>query len=101
MSHIIASASRETLPFRIDAATRRVSINPRDPAFFQDPHPVYEAIRATGAGLFVPGRRVFGLAEQGVGYATSNPALTSDIVAALEVYRREIISGAIVVPTEP
>ena len=62
---------------------------------------LYEAIRATGAGLFVPGRRVFGLAESGVGYATSNPALTSDIVAALEVYRQEIISGAIVVPTEP
>ncbi|MBN8999793.1 MAG: cytochrome P450, partial [Rhizobiales bacterium] len=52
MSHIIASASRETLPFRIDAATRRVSINPRDPAFFQDPHPVYEAIRAETPAFF-------------------------------------------------
>ncbi|HSP97558.1 MAG TPA: BMP family ABC transporter substrate-binding protein, partial [Candidatus Dormibacteraeota bacterium] len=62
---------------------------------------VYEAIRATKAGTFTPGQRVFGTAENGVGYATSNPALTSDIVAALETYRQEIISGEIVVPIEP
>lgn len=62
---------------------------------------VYEAIKATKAGTFTSGQRVFGMAENGVGYATSNPALTSDIVAALEAYRRRIIAGEIVVPTEP
>jgi basic membrane protein A len=62
---------------------------------------VYEAIHASRSGTFTGGRRVFGLAENGVGYATSNPALTSEIIAALELYRQEIISGAIVVPTVP
>jgi basic membrane protein A len=62
---------------------------------------VYQAIEATQAATFTSGRRVFGMAENGVGYATSNPALTSDIVAALEIYRQDIIAGAIVVPTEP
>ncbi|HSP97224.1 MAG TPA: BMP family ABC transporter substrate-binding protein [Candidatus Dormibacteraeota bacterium] len=62
---------------------------------------VHEAIRATKAGTFTSGQRVFGMAENGVGYATSNPALASDIVAALETYRQEIIAGEIVVPTEP
>lgn len=62
---------------------------------------VHEAIRASRAGTFAAGQRVFGLAENGVGYATSNPALTRDIVAALEDYRRQIIAGDIVVPTEP
>ncbi len=30
---------------RIDAGSRRVSLLPRDPAFFQDPYPAYRAIR--------------------------------------------------------
>ncbi|MDX2170731.1 MAG: BMP family ABC transporter substrate-binding protein [Deltaproteobacteria bacterium] len=62
---------------------------------------VYEAIRATRAGSFSTGQRVFGLAENGVGYATSNPALTGEVIAALEIYRQQIISGAIVVPIAP
>lgn len=33
------------LPARIDPATRRVSLVPTDPAFFQDPYPAYEEIR--------------------------------------------------------
>ena len=37
-----------TLPasLAIDAAARRVKLDPRDPTFFQDPYPAYEAIRA-------------------------------------------------------
>lgn len=31
--------------FRFDPATRHVSIEARDPAFYQDPYPVFEAIR--------------------------------------------------------
>ncbi|MCX5516037.1 cytochrome P450 [Kaistia algarum] len=41
-----------SIPARIDAASGRVSINPRDPAFFQDPYPVYEAIRAEMPAFF-------------------------------------------------
>jgi cytochrome P450 len=32
---------------RIDAAAARVSLDPRDPAFVQDPYPAYAAVRAT------------------------------------------------------
>ena len=62
---------------------------------------VYEAVKATKDGTFEGGQRVFGLAEEGVGYSTSNPALTSDIVDQLEAYKQQIIAGTIVVPTEP
>jgi basic membrane protein A len=62
---------------------------------------VYQAISAAQSGTFSGGQRVFGLAENGVGYATSNPALSSAVIAELEAYRQEIISGAIVVPTVP
>ena len=33
-------------PFRFDPATRRASIEARDPAFYLDPYPVFEAIRS-------------------------------------------------------
>ncbi|MBZ9937605.1 cytochrome P450 [Mesorhizobium sp. BR1-1-16] len=36
----------------MDPATRRVSIDARDPAFFQDPYPVFEAIRAVAPVFF-------------------------------------------------
>ncbi len=36
----------------IDAATRRVRLDPRDPAFTDDPYPAYAAIRAAGPAFF-------------------------------------------------
>jgi cytochrome P450 len=42
----------EALPVRIDPATRRVSIDAKAPAFFQDPYPVFEAIRAMAPVFF-------------------------------------------------
>ena len=36
----------------IDPATRRVSLDARDPVFFQDPYPVFEAIRAVTPVFF-------------------------------------------------
>ena len=33
------------MPAKIDAARRRVTLDPRDPVFFQDPYPAYHAIR--------------------------------------------------------
>ena len=62
---------------------------------------VYQAIKATGDGTFAPGQVVFGMAEDGVGYSTSNPELTSDITEQLEAYKAQIISGEIVVPDAP
>jgi len=36
----------------IDAARRRVRLNPRDPAFFDDPYPAYAAIRDAAPAFF-------------------------------------------------
>src|SRR5579871_3422921 len=36
----------------IDAARRRVSLNPRDADFFNDPYPAYAAIRAETPAFF-------------------------------------------------
>jgi unspecific monooxygenase len=36
----------------IDAARRRVRLDPRDPAFFNDPYPAYAAIRAAAPAFF-------------------------------------------------
>ena len=62
---------------------------------------VYEAIKAAKDGTFEGGQRVFGLADDGVGYSTSNPDLSSDIIDQLEAYKQQIVGGTIVVPTEP
>ncbi|MBV8104001.1 MAG: cytochrome P450, partial [Hyphomicrobiales bacterium] len=40
------------MPLTIDAALRRVRLDPRDPAFFADPYPAYAAIRATAPAFF-------------------------------------------------
>jgi len=62
---------------------------------------VYNAIEASGAGTF-GGSFVFGMAESGVDYATSNPdELTSDITAQLDEFKQQIIDGTIVVPETP
>ncbi len=46
------AAAAQALPVRIDPATRRVSIDAKDPAFFQNPYPVFEAIRAVAPVFF-------------------------------------------------
>ena len=61
-----------------------------------------EAIRQVAEGNFQSGFQVFGLAEEGVDYADSNPALlTEDIQARLDEYKQQIIDGEITVPEEP
>lgn len=63
---------------------------------------VYEAISQVAAGSFQSGFQVFGLAEEGVDYADSNPELlTEDIQAELDAFKEQIISGEITVPEEP
>jgi basic membrane protein A len=63
---------------------------------------VYEAISQVAEGSFVEGLQVFGLAEEGVDYADSNPELlTEDIQAQLDEFKQQIIDGTITVPEEP
>jgi basic membrane protein A and related proteins len=60
---------------------------------------IYDTIEAAANDAFEPGSQVFGLAEEGVGYATSNPdLLTDEIVTQLEDLKAQIIAGDIVVP---
>jgi basic membrane protein A len=49
---------------------------------------------------FTSGAAVLGLAEDGVGYATSG-GFIDDIVPQLEEFKAQIIDGTITVPTEP
>lgn len=51
-------------------------------------------------GNFTPGAVRFGLAEEGVGYATSG-GFVDDIAADLDAYAAQIIDGTITVPETP
>jgi basic membrane protein A len=62
---------------------------------------VYDAISKAVIGSFESGFRVFGLAEEGVDYADSNPALSDEIKAAMDEAKEAIIAGEITVPEEP
>jgi basic membrane protein A and related proteins len=62
---------------------------------------VYTAIQQTGDDAF-GGSLVFGLAEDGLDYAKSNPdELTSDIQERLDEFKQQIIDGEITVPDAP
>ncbi|MEX1263387.1 MAG: BMP family ABC transporter substrate-binding protein [Actinomycetota bacterium] len=63
---------------------------------------VYDTIVAAADGSFKGGGQVFGLADEGISYATSNPDLMGqDIVDAIEEAKAAILSGEIKPPTEP
>ena len=62
---------------------------------------VYDTIQQAVDGTFEPGFRVYGLAEEGVGYSDSNPALTEEMKAAMDAAIEQIVSGEITVPEEP
>lgn len=63
---------------------------------------LYNTISAVIDGSVKGGPQVFGLAEDGVDFATSNPdLLTEDIVTQLNDFKDQIINGEIVVPEEP
>jgi len=61
---------------------------------------VYETIKDYVNGSFKGGIRVFDLKANGVGYATSNPAI-DPYKAKLDELKAKIISGEIKVPTTP
>lgn len=52
MTLTAVESSAAVPPLKIDAAARRVSLDPTAPAFFQDPYPAYEAMRAVGPAVF-------------------------------------------------
>jgi basic membrane protein A and related proteins len=83
------TASAEQQPLIFTSMLKRVDVA------------VYNSIKAVGDGSF-GGSQVFGLAEDGLNYSTSNTAeMTQDIIDQLEDYRAQIISGEIVVPESP
>ncbi|MCL2069383.1 MAG: BMP family ABC transporter substrate-binding protein [Treponema sp.] len=51
------------------------------------------SLRAVAADNFSARTIIFDLAAEGVGYATTNSAMTPDIVNRLEQYKQEIVSG--------
>ncbi|HJU81091.1 MAG TPA: BMP family ABC transporter substrate-binding protein [Acidimicrobiia bacterium] len=61
---------------------------------------VFEAIRAQCEGTFTAGPTAYDLSVDGVGYSTSG-GFVDDIVDQLEDFKAQIVSGDIVVPTEP
>ncbi|WP_112321846.1 BMP family lipoprotein [Oceanibium sediminis] len=59
---------------------------------------VYDAFKAAQQGKFEPGLEVWGVAEEGVGYAVdenNESLLTEDMIAAVEDAKAKIISGEI------
>ena len=61
---------------------------------------VFGFIQSVASGSFTRGVRRYDLADGGVGYATSGGQI-ADITSRLDVYRKEIISGRIIVPITP
>jgi basic membrane protein A and related proteins len=61
---------------------------------------VFRFIQSVANGSFTRGVRRYDLADGGVGYATSGGQI-ADVTSRIEVYRKEIISGRIIVPITP
>jgi basic membrane protein A len=61
---------------------------------------VFDIIEAQANGEFSAGAVTYDLAADGVGYSTSG-GFVDDIVDQLEEIKAEIVSGAVVVPTDP
>jgi basic membrane protein A len=83
------TASPEQQPLILTSMLKRVDVA------------VFNSIEAVGAGS-LGSSQVFGMAEDGVDYATSNPEeLTADITEQLDEFKQQIIDGTIVVPETP
>lgn len=84
------TAKDEQKPYILTSMLKRVDVA------------VYETIKGLVEGKYAGGYRVFGVADDGVGYAKNqfNEAMISDIVPKLEELKQKIIKGEIVVPTD-
>ena len=61
---------------------------------------VFEILKAQEEGTFAGGVQVYDLSVDGVGYSTSG-GYVDDITSELDVFKAQIVSGAITVPTDP
>ncbi|HET8661171.1 MAG TPA: BMP family ABC transporter substrate-binding protein [Micromonosporaceae bacterium] len=61
---------------------------------------VFTVVSEVVHGRFAPGQRRFDLSVGGVGYATSGGRI-NDLVPELEAYKKKIIDGSVIVPTNP
>lgn len=84
------TAKAEQRPYILTSMLKRVDVA------------VYETIKAALNKQFKGGYKVFGVAENGVGYASNqyNEAMLKDIKDKLEDLRKKIISGEIKVPAD-
>ncbi len=83
------TASPEQQPLILTSMLKRVDVA------------VYDAIQRVGEGS-LGGSLVFGMAEDGVDYSSSNPEeLTSDITEQLDTFKQQIVDGTITVPEAP
>lgn len=84
------TAKEEQRPYILTSMLKRVDVA------------VYETIKALVEEKFEGGYRVFGVAEDGVGYAVNdhNRAMMADILPQLEELKAQVVSGAIKVPVD-
>jgi basic membrane protein A len=84
------SATEEQRPYILTSMLKRVDVA------------VYETIKSMVEGNFKGGYKVFGLAEDGVGYAENdyNKELIADIKPKLEEIKEKIVKGEIKVPVD-
>ena len=61
---------------------------------------IFEMIRSVIEGTMQPGPTTYDLSVDGVGYSTSG-GFVDDIADQLEAFKAQVVSGEIVVPTEP
>jgi len=61
---------------------------------------VFDFIKSVQSGQFQAGHKRFDLKNNGVGYATSNPAI-KPYESMIDKFKQEIIDGKITVPTSP
>lgn len=84
------TARAEHRPYILTSMLKRVDVS------------VYETIKALVEERFEGGYRVFGVADDGVGYAINdhNRAMMADITGRLEELKAQVIAGAIKVPLD-
>jgi len=82
------SVSADLQPYILTSALKRVDVA------------TYEAITDALNGKLTGGKKVYNLANNGVGYAVSNKDINK-YAGTIEDYKQQIIDGKITVPTKP
>jgi basic membrane protein A and related proteins len=82
------TADADQKPYILTSALKRVDTG------------VFEFAESVAGDKPVSGYVTYDLASGGVDYATSNPALSKDVIAQIDDYKQQIIDGTIEVPAE-